>query len=44
MTLGTLILLGLVVGEVIAIVKINRQSERIDKLQKQLAEQKKKSS
>jgi len=29
MTLGTLILLGLVVGEVVTIVKVGKQGERI---------------
>jgi len=40
MTLGTLILLGLVVAEVATIVKVNNLDERIEKLQKQIAKQK----
>jgi len=40
MTLGTLILLGLVVAEVATIVKVNNLGERIEKLQKQIAKQK----
>jgi len=33
MTLGTVILLGLIVGEVVAISKVNKQGKRIDKLE-----------
>jgi len=36
MGLGTLILLGLVVGEVVALVKIGKQNERIKKLEKKV--------
>jgi len=43
MTLGTLILLGLITGEIVALVKIGKQNERIKKLEKG-AEQKKKES
>jgi len=43
MTLGTLILLGLITGEVVALVKIGKQNERIKKLEK-AAKQKKKES
>lgn len=44
MTLGTLILLGLVVGEVVTIVKVGKQAERIEKLEKEVTKQKKKGS
>ena len=44
MTIGTLILLGLIVGEVVALTKVGRQNERIEKLEKQIAKQKKKES
>ena len=44
MGIGTLILLGLVVGEVVALVKIGKQTERIDKLEKHIVKQKKKES
>ena len=37
MTLGTLILLGLITGEVVALVKIGKQRERIEKLEKKVA-------
>ena len=40
MTLGTLILLALVTGEVVALVKISKQDERIKKLEKKIAKQK----
>jgi hypothetical protein len=43
MTLGTLILLGLVVGEVVTLMKVGKQGERIEKLEK-AAKQKKKGS
>ena len=43
MALGTLILLGLITGEVVSLVKIGRQNERIKKLEK-AAKQKKKES
>ena len=43
MGLGTLILLGLVVGEVVTIVKLGKQGERIKKLEK-AAKPKKKAS
>ena len=43
MTLGTLILLGLVVAEVVTAVKVGNQAKRIDKLEK-AAKQKKKES
>jgi hypothetical protein len=43
MTLGTLILLGLVAGQVVTIVKVGKQSARIEKLEK-AAKQKKKES
>jgi len=43
MTLATLILLGLVVGEIVTAVKVGKQSERIEKLEKS-AKQKKKES
>ena len=33
MGIGTIILLGLVVGEVVALVKINKQSKRIEELE-----------
>lgn len=40
MTLGTLILLGLVVAEVATIVKVNNIGERIEKLQEEIARKK----
>jgi len=40
MTLGALILLGLVTGEIVALVKIGKQNERIKKLEKKAAKQK----
>ena len=33
MGIGTIILLGLVVGEIVALVKIGKQSKRIEKLE-----------
>ena len=42
MTLGTLILLGLITGEVVALVKVGRQNERIKKLEEKLGKQEKK--
>jgi len=44
MTLGTLILLGLVAGEIVTMVKVGKQAERIEKLEKEVAKQKKKVS
>jgi hypothetical protein len=43
MTIGTLIVFGLIIGEVVALVKIGQQNERIEKLEK-AAKQKKKES
>ena len=43
MTLGTLILLGLVVGEIVTAVKVGKQSERIKKLEKATKQKKKES-
>ena len=40
MTIGTLILLGLITGEVVSLVKIGRQNERIKKLEKKIVKQK----
>ena len=40
MGIGTLILLGLVAGEIVALVKIGKQNERIKKLEKKIAKQK----
>ena len=40
MTIGTLILLGLITGEVVALVKIGNQNERIKKLEKKIKKQK----
>jgi len=37
MAIGTLILLGLITGEVVALVKISKQNERIKKLEKKIA-------
>lgn len=42
MALGTLILLGLVVAEVVTVVKVGSQAKRIDKLEQEVAKQKKK--
>lgn len=42
MTLGTLILFGLVVAEVVTVVKVGNQAKRIDKLEEEVAERKKK--
>ena len=44
MTIGTLIVLGLIVGEVVALVKVGKQGERIEELEKKFAKQKKKES
>lgn len=41
MTLGGLILLGLITGEVVALVKISKQNERIKKLEKAAKQTKK---
>jgi hypothetical protein len=43
MALGALIVFGLIIGEVVALVKIGQQNERIEKLEK-AAKQKKKES
>lgn len=40
MTLGTLILLGLVVAEVATIVKVNNLGERIEKLKEEINKKK----
>ena len=40
MTLGALIFLALVTGEVVALVKIGKQNERIEKLEKRIAKEK----
>jgi hypothetical protein len=40
MTIGTLILLGLVVAEVATIVKVNNLGERIEKLREELTKKK----
>jgi len=42
MTLGTLILLGLVIGEIVSLRKIDKQAKRIDELEKTLGKQKRK--
>ena len=42
MTIGGIILLGLVVGEVVALVKIGRQKRRIEKLEEETGIAKKK--
>jgi len=44
MTIGMLIILGLIAGEVVALTKVSRQNERIEKLEKQIVKQKKKES
>ena len=44
MTLGTLILLGLVAAEVVTAVKVGNQAKRVDKLEKEIAKRKKKES
>ena len=41
---GTLILLALVAGEVVALVKVSRQNKRIKKLEEKATKQKKKES
>jgi hypothetical protein len=43
MTLGSLIFLALVAGEVVALVKISKQNERIKKLEKADKQKKKES-
>jgi len=43
MTLGTLILLAVVVGEAVTIVKVGKQGERIEKLEKAAKPKKKES-
>ena len=40
MGIGTLILLGLITGEVVALVKIGKQNKRINELEKQIKKQK----
>ena len=40
MGIGTLILLGLVTGEIVALVKIGKQNTRIKELEKKIAKQK----
>ena len=40
MTFGALILLALITGEIVALVKIGKQNERIKKLEKKVAKQK----
>jgi len=40
MTLGALIFLAIVAGEVVALVKIGKQNERIKKLENKVAKQK----
>ncbi len=42
MTLGTLILLGLITGEIVALVKVGKQNERIKKLEEKVTKQEKK--
>ncbi len=42
MTLGTLILLGLITGEIVALVKVGKQNERIKKLEEKATKQEKK--
>jgi len=44
MTLGTLILFGLVVAEVGIAVKVGNQAKRIDKLEEEIGKRKKKES
>ena len=44
MTLGGLILLGLVAAEVVTAVKVSKQSKRIGELEEQAQKQKKKES
>lgn len=44
MTLGTLILFGLVVAEVVTAVKVGNQAKRIDKLEEEIGKRKKKES
>jgi hypothetical protein len=42
MYLGTLILLGLITGEVVALVKVGRQNQRIKKLEEKVNKPEKK--
>ena len=42
MGIGTIILFGLIVGEVVALVKISKQRKRIDKLEEETGIAKKK--
>jgi hypothetical protein len=42
MTLGTLILLGLITGEIVALVKVGKQNERIRRLEEKVGKQEKK--
>ena len=42
MTLGTLILLGLITGEIVALVKVGKQNDRIKKLEEKVTKQEKK--
>lgn len=44
MTLGTLILFGLVIAEIVTAVKVGNQAKRIDKLEEKIGKQKKKES
>lgn len=44
MNLGVLILLGLIVGEVVTVVKLSKQAKRIDKLEEEAGKEKKKQS
>lgn len=44
MTLGTLILLGLVIAEVVIVVKVGNQAKHIDKLEEEIAKRNKKES
>lgn len=44
MTLGSLILLGLVVAEVVTAVKVGNQAKRIDRLEQEIGKRKKKGS
>jgi len=44
MNLGVLILLGLIVGEVVTVVKLGKQAKRIDKLEEGAGKEKKKQS
>ena len=44
MTLGALILFGLVVAEVVTAVTVSKQAKRIDKLEEEIGKRKKKES